>query len=136
MSFVKNEILNNNIYVFTPKGDIFELPKGSTPIDFAYCIHTRVGETMVGAIVNDSIVPLDYELQDNDIVKINTNKSAKPSKEWLNMVKSSAARNKIRAFFTKNDRELYIERGKYSLEKELRKRKIIFSKCKNENLIW
>ena len=124
---VRDEVLNNNIYCFTPKGDVIELPKGATPLDFAYKIHTKVGETTVGAIVNNNIVPLDYELKNNDIVKINTNKSAKPNKEWLNMVKSSATRNKIRAYFTKNDRELYIERGKYSLEKELRKRKIIFS---------
>ena len=124
---VKDEVLNNNIYCFTPKGDVIELPKGATPLDFAYKIHTKVGETTVGAIVNNSIVPLDYELKDNDIVKINTNKTSTPSKEWVNMVKSTATRNKIRAFFTKNDREIYVERGKYLLEKELRKRKLVFS---------
>ena len=130
---VKNEILNNNIYVFTPKGDIYELPKGSTPIDFAYCIHTRVGETMVGAIVNDSIVPLDYELQDNDIVKINTNKNSPgPSKEWLNIAKSTRAKNKIKTFFTKGAKDSYIERGKAELEKELRKRKLAFNEFLNE----
>lgn len=125
---VKDEVLNNNIYCFTPKGDIIELPKGATPIDFAYKVHTRVGETMVGAIVNNSIVPLDYELKNNDIVKINTSKSSKgPSQEWLNIVKSTQTRNKIRAFFSKNEKEIYMERGKESLEKELRKRKIAFS---------
>ena len=124
---VKDEILNDNIYVFTPKGDIFELPQGSTPIDFAYKIHTAVGDTMVGAIVNNIIVSLDNELKNNDIVKINTNKSASPSKEWLNMAKCSTTKSKIRAFFTKNERDVYIERGKYSLEKELRKRKLVFS---------
>ena len=130
---VKNEILNNNIYVFTPKGDIYELPKGSTPIDFAYCIHTRVGETMVGAIVNDSIVPLDYELQDNDIVKINTNKNSPgPSKEWLNIAKSTRAKNKIKTFFTKEAKDTYVERGKAELEKELRKRKLAFNEFLNE----
>ena len=123
---VKDEVLNNNIYCFTPKGDVIELPKGATPIDFAYKIHTKVGESTVGAIVNNSIVPLDYELNDNDIVKINTSKNSTPSKEWLKMVKCSTTKNKIRAFFTKNDKEVYIEKGKYSLEKELRKRKIIF----------
>lgn len=133
---VKNEILNNNIYVFTPKGDIFELPKGSTPIDFAYSVHTRVGETMVGAIVNDSIVPLDYELKDNDIVKINTNKNSPgPSKEWLNIAKSTRAKNKIRSFFTRSEKDNYIERGKADLEKELRKRKLSFNEfLTNENL--
>ena len=125
---VKDEVLNNSIYCFTPKGDIIELPKGATPIDFAYKVHTKVGETMVGAIVNNSIVPLDYELQNNDIVKINTLKSSKgPSKEWLNIAKCTQTKNKIRSFFTKIEREVYIERGKESLEKELRKRKIVFS---------
>lgn len=124
---VKDEVLNDNIYVFTPKGDIIELPKGSTPIDFAYKVHTKVGETMVGAIVNNSIVPLDYELQDNDIVKINTNKTSAPSKEWINIVKSTHTKNKIRSYFTKNEREIYVERGRESLEKELRKRKLSFS---------
>lgn len=124
---VKDEVLNNNIYVFTPKGDVIELPRGATPIDFAYAIHTKVGETTVGAIVNNNIVPLNYELKDNDIVKINTNKSSTPSKEWLNFVKATKTKNRIKSFFTKNDREIYIERGKYILEKELRKRKLVFS---------
>ena len=129
---VKDEVLNNNIYCFTPKGDVIELPRGATPLDFAYKIHTKVGETTVGAIVNNNIVPLDYELQDNDIVKINTNKSSTPSKEWINMAKCSTTKNKIKAFFTKNERDVYIERGKYSLEKELRKRKIVFSDFLND----
>lgn len=125
---VKNEILNNNIYVFTPKGDVFELPEGSTPIDFAYRIHTRVGETTTGALVNNNMVPLSYKLQNNDIVKIITNKNSPgPSKEWLNIVVSTQAKNKIRAFFTKSEREHYIERGKEFLEKEMRKQKIVFS---------
>ena len=130
---VKNEILNNNIYVFTPKGDIFELPKGSTPIDFAYRVHTRVGETTVGAIVNNNMVPLNSELKNNDIVKIITNKNSPgPSKEWLNIVASTQARNKIKAFFTKSERDRYIERGKDSLEKEMRKQKIVFSEFLSE----
>lgn len=124
---VKDEVLNNNIYVFTPKGDVIELPRGATPIDFAYAIHTKVGETMVGAIVNNNIVPLNYELKDNDIVKINTNKNSTPSKEWLNIVKATKTKNRIKSFFTKNDREVYIERGSYSLEKELRKRRLSIS---------
>lgn len=132
---VKDEVLNNNIYCYTPKGDVIELPRGATPIDFAYKIHTKVGETTIGAIVNNNIVPLDYELKDNDIVKINTNKNSTPSKEWINMVKSTATRNKIKAFFTKNDREIYVERGKYVLEKELRKKKLVFSDfLSNENI--
>ena len=132
---VRDEVLNNNIYCFTPKGDVIELPRGATPLDFAYKIHTKVGETTVGAIVNNNIVPLNYELQDNDIVKINTNKSSTPSKEWLNMVKATATKNKIKSFFTKNEREVYIERGKYNLEKELRKRKLVFAEfLSDENI--
>ena len=132
---VKDEVLNNNIYVFTPKGDIFELPKGSTPIDFAYKVHTKVGETMVGAIVNNSIVPLNYELKNNDIVKINTNKNSTPSKEWLNIAKATQTKNKIRSYFSKNERELNIERGKYAIEKELRRRKLVFSEFFTEENI-
>ena len=132
---VKDEVLNNNIYCFTPKGDVIELPRGATPIDFAYAIHTKVGETMVGAIVNNNIVPLNYELKDNDIVKINTNKNSTPSKEWLNIVKATKTKNRIKSFFTKNDREIYVERGTYTLEKELRKRKISISEfLSNENI--
>ena len=129
---VKDEILNNNIYVFTPKGDIFELPKGATPIDFAYKIHTGVGDTMVGAIVNNNIVSLDYELKDNDIVKIITNRNSTPSKEWLTIAKTTQAKSKIRNFFVKNEREVYLERGKESLEKELRKKKIPFNEFFDE----
>lgn len=121
---VKNEILNDNIYTFTPKGDIFELPSGATPIDFAYKIHTAVGDTMVGAIVNNNIVSLDYNLQNNDIVKIITNRNSSPSKEWLKIAKTTQAKNKIRNFFSKNEKEIYVERGKEAVEKELRKKKI------------
>ena len=96
---VKDEVLGDSIYVYTPKGDVFELPKGSTPIDFAYKVHTKIGETMVGALVNDTIVPLNSELQDGDIIKINTNKNSTPSKEWLNYAKTSQAKNKIKPFF-------------------------------------
>lgn len=124
---VKEEVLNNNIYVYTPKGDVIELPIGATPVDFAYKVHTKVGETMVGALVNGAIVSLDYQLKNNDIVKINTSKtSTGPSKEWLNFVKCTQTKNKIKSFFVKTEREIYIERGKEALEKELRKQKISF----------
>ena len=124
---VKDEILNNNIYVFTPKGDIFELPNGSTPIDFAYRVHTAIGDTMVGAIVNNNIVSLDYELKNNDIVKIITNRNSAPSKEWLNIAKTTQARSKIRNYFVRNEKDIIIERGKEILEKELRKKKLVFN---------
>ncbi|MBR4671829.1 MAG: bifunctional (p)ppGpp synthetase/guanosine-3',5'-bis(diphosphate) 3'-pyrophosphohydrolase [Bacilli bacterium] len=132
---VKDEILNDNIYVFTPKGDIFELPKGSTPIDFAYKIHTQVGDTMVGAIVNNNIVSLDYELKNNDIVKVITNRNSSPSKEWLSIVKTTQARNKIKNYFTKSEKDIYIERGKEQLEKELRKKKLAFQEFLSEENI-
>ena len=119
-----SEILNDYIYIFTPKGDVVELPKGATPIDFAYRIHSKVGDTMVGAIVNDQIVPLTYELQDNDIVKIKTNSNSTPNKDWLNIVKTSQAKNKIKSYFSKQARTIYIERGEEILEKEIRKRKL------------
>ena len=121
---VKNEVLGENIYVYTPKGDVFELPKGSTPIDFAYKVHTKIGDTMVGALVNDLIVPLNSELKDGDIVKINTNKNSTPSKEWINYVKTSQAKNKIKAFFSKVDKNEAIEKGKEAFYKEIRRRKL------------
>ena len=131
---MKEEFLKEQIYVFTPKGDVMELPKGSTPIDFAYRIHSDVGDQTIGAIVNDVIVPLDYELNDSDIVKINTNKSAKPSKQWLKFVKTAQAKNKIKSYF-KKDRENYIERGKELLEKEIRKQKLNISEVLSEENI-
>ena len=131
---VKEDVLKDTIYVFTPQGDVLELPNGSTPIDFAYRVHTRVGDTMVGAIVNNNIVPLDYKLKDDDIVKINTNKNSPgPSREWLNIAKTTHAKNKIRSFFNKNEKEDYVNRGEDLISKELRKRKLSNSVF-NENL--
>ncbi len=121
---VKEDVLKDTIYVFTPMGDVIELPNGSTPIDFAYRVHSKVGDTTIGAIVNNNIVPLDYKLKDNDIVKINTNKSSTPSQEWLNFVKTSQAKNKIKAFFNKSSKEDNYNKGEDLLSKELRKRKI------------
>ena len=123
---VKNEVFNsNNIYVYTPKGDVFELPLGSTPIDFAYRVHTSVGHQMVGAIVNGNIVPIDYKLKDGDIVKINTNKNNKgPSKEWLNIAYTTSAKNKIKAFFSKIDKDELISSGKEQLIKTIRRKKL------------
>lgn len=121
---IEQELLSSTIYVFTPKGDVVELPAGSTPIDFAYRIHSRVGDTTVGAIVNDQIVTLDYVLNDNDIVKIMTDKNSSPNKDWLNIVKTTAAKSKIKAYFSKQDKEEYIARGKELLERELRREKL------------
>ena len=127
-SNVKSEILDDNIYLFTPKGDVIELPIGSTPIDFAYRVHTGVGDKMIGAIVNETIVPLDYELKDGDIVKININKNSKgPNREWLNIAKTAQAKTKIKNFFSKIDKDDTIKRGEELLQKELRKQKLTFA---------
>lgn len=126
-SAVNADIFSDLIYTYTPKGDVVELPIGSTPIDFAYRIHSRVGDTTVGAIVNDQIVPLSYELKNDDVVNIKTNNNGTPNKDWLSFVKTSQARNKIKAFFSKQDKEEYIEKGKNILETELRKRKMAFN---------
>lgn len=134
---VKNEVFNsNNIYVYTPKGDVFELPLGSTPIDFAYRIHTSVGHQMIGAIVNGNIVPLDYKLKDGDIVKINTNKNSKgPSKEWINIAYTTSAKNKIKAFFSKIDKAELITIGKDQLVKTIRRKKLSINEVlTNENI--
>ena len=136
---VKQEF-NSTIYVYTPRGDVIELPSGATPIDFAYKVHSGVGDKMVGAIVNDVLVPLDYELKNEDVVKINTNKnSAGPSLEWVNMAKTAQAKNKIKAFFNKINKEEYIKKGEELLTRELHKRKIPYNDFytdENLNMIY
>ena len=122
VSSVKKDILTSDvIYVYTPKGDVMELPKESTPVDFAYKVHSEVGDRMVGAIVNDNIVPLDYKLSTGDIIKINTNKASKPSKDWLSFVVTTGAKNKIRGYYSKLEKDENVEKGEDLLEKELRK---------------
>ncbi|MCD6364101.1 MAG: bifunctional (p)ppGpp synthetase/guanosine-3',5'-bis(diphosphate) 3'-pyrophosphohydrolase [Synergistetes bacterium] len=113
------------VYVFTPKGDILVLPKGSTPVDFAYAIHTEVGNRCVGAIVNNRIVPLDYELKTGEIVRILTSSHGNPSRDWLSFVKTSRARTKIRQWLRrkeKGEREAHLKKGREMLVKELRQR--------------
>ena len=122
---VKEEVFQNTIYVFTPLGDVIELPNGSTPIDFAYKVHTNVGDKATGAIVNSNMVPLDYKLKNEDIVKIITNNnSSGPSREWLNIVQTTQAKNKIKAFFNRVNKEENLKKGEDILSKELRKQKI------------
>ena len=127
VSSVSEDVFNNTIYVFTPKGDVIELPYGANPIDFAYRVHSGVGDTMVGAIVNNNIVPLNYVLQNNDIIKINTNKNSTPSREWIDMAFTSQARNKIRGYFNKIDKDEYLKKGQEALLKELKKNKISYN---------
>ncbi len=134
-SLIDNNILSDLIYVFTPKGDVVELPQGATPIDFAYRIHSEVGDKMVGAIVNDQMVPITSSLHDNDVVKVMTSPNGKPNKDWLSAVKTAQARDKIKSYFSKKDRENYIERGKSLFEKEARKRKLAIGELLSEENI-
>lgn len=116
---LKVDVFSDEVFVFTPKGDVVDLPKGSIPIDFAYRIHTEVGHHCVGAKINGKIVPLEYKLKNGDIVSIITNKSNNgPSRDWLNIVASSETRTKIRSWFKKQRKEENIARGMDMMEKE------------------
>ena len=119
---IKLDIFQDQVFVFTPKGDIKDLPAGATPLDFAYRIHTDVGHRTIGAKVNNRLVPLDYRLKNGDIVEIVTTKGEHgPSRDWLNVVKTSHAREKIRQWFKRKDRDENIVHGRDSLERELRR---------------
>ncbi len=119
---IKLDIFQDQVFVFTPKGDIKDLPAGATPLDFAYRIHTDVGHRTIGAKVNNRLVPLDYRLKNGDIVEIVTTKGEHgPSRDWLNVVRTSHAREKIRQWFKRKDRDENISHGKESLERELRR---------------
>jgi GTP pyrophosphokinase len=121
MENFKIDLFTDEVFVFSPKGAVFDLPVDATPIDFAYRVHTEVGHRCVGAKVNGRIVPLDHKLKNGDIVEIITGKLNNPSLDWLNIVKTSSARTKIKGYFKKQDREQNIERGRKSVEEELRK---------------
>ena len=121
MEALKIDLFEEEVFVFSPKGDVISLKRGSTPIDFAYAIHTEVGNHCVGAKVNGAIVSLGYELQMGDRIEILTNKNSKPSRDWLNIVKTSSARSKIRNFFSKVTREDDLVHGREELAKVMRK---------------
>jgi len=121
MDSVKVELFTEEVYVFTPKGDVKGYPKGSTPIDFAYSVHTDVGHRCVGAKVNGKLVPLKYELKNGDIVEVITSPHHTPSKDWLKIVKSSRARNKIRAWIKIEERKRSIVLGREICEKDFRR---------------
>src|SRR4030043_213719 len=118
---VKVDLFPNEVYIFTPKGEVKQFPIGSTPIDFAYSIHSDIGNHCVGAKVNGKIVPLKYEFRSGDTAEIMTSPNQKPSKDWLKFVKTSRAKTKIRQWFTAEEREKSITLGKEILDKELRK---------------
>ncbi len=118
---VREDIFSQEVYVLTPKGDVVPLAAGSTPVDFAFKIHSKIGETCSGAVVNDKIVPLTYQLRNGDIVDVITNKNAHPNLSWLNFVKTNQAKHKIKAWFKRQNRERHISIGVQSLEHEFGK---------------
>lgn len=134
---IKQDVLtNDSIYVYTPKGDVLELPAKSTPVDFAYKVHTELGNTLVGALVNENIVPLDYQLKTGDIIKVNTNKSSKgPNKDWLNFVVTSQAKNKIKSYYSKLDKNESLIKGQDLLNNELRKNNLPIHDTLNQSNI-
>ncbi|MDO5028272.1 MAG: bifunctional (p)ppGpp synthetase/guanosine-3',5'-bis(diphosphate) 3'-pyrophosphohydrolase [Bacillota bacterium] len=121
MEGLKVDFFTDEVFVFTPKGDVFALAEGSTPIDFAYMIHTQVGHNCVGAKVNGKIVPLDFKLQNGNIVEIITDKSSGPSLDWIKIVKSSKAKNKIRQYLKAKDKDRNTVIGREMLEEEIRR---------------
>ena len=121
---IKSDILLANVYVFTPDGKVIELPQGSTPIDFAYKIHTDVGNKMIGCNINNKIATIDTILKTGDIVSIKTGNKSGPSADWLKICKSSYSKNKIKNFLNKQNHDILLEDGKNTLEKELLKNQI------------
>jgi len=134
LSTLKIDLYPEEVYVFTPKGKVVVLPREATPIDFAYTVHTEVGHNCVGAKVNGRMVPLRHKLHSGDIVEILTQPGHKPSRDWLSVVKSSRARNKIKHWLNIHQRERAIEIGKKLIEKEARKYRIALKDIKDEDL--
>ncbi|MCH5297639.1 MAG: bifunctional (p)ppGpp synthetase/guanosine-3',5'-bis(diphosphate) 3'-pyrophosphohydrolase [Ruminococcus sp.] len=118
---IRNDFAENDVYVFTPKGDVFNLPQGSTPVDMAYLIHTQVGHRMMGAKVNGKIVSIDYKLKTGDICEIITQKVEHPNKQWIDICKTASAKSKIRSWYKREKRDENIVEGKQMFEKELKR---------------
>ncbi|OWZ83614.1 (p)ppGpp synthetase [Natranaerobius trueperi] len=133
MEHLKVDLFSDEVFVFTPKGDVIDLPSGSTPLDFAYRIHTDIGNTCIGAKISGRMVSLDYQLDTGDVVEILTSKQATPSRDWLNIVKTSQAKNKVRQWFKRQKREENIQRGREMIEKEVKKLKIFPLKILKES---
>ena len=132
MDAVRVELYPDEVYAFTPKGDIKEFPRGATPLDFAYSIHTDVGHRCVGARVNGKLVTLRYKLKNGDIVEILTQPNHTPSRDWLGVVRTSRARNKVKQWLNANERVKAIELGRKLLEKQLRRYKVNVKKMLKE----
>ena len=135
LSTLKIDLYPEEVYTFTPKGKVVVLPRDSTPIDFAYSVHTEVGHTCVGAKVNGRMVPLRHKLHSGDIVEILTQPGHKPSRDWLAIVKSSRSRNKIKHWLNIHQRERAIEIGRKLIEKEARKYRIALKELKEEEFV-
>lgn len=118
---LKGDLFTDEVFVFTPKGDVIDLPAGSVTLDFAYKIHTDIGHRCSGARVNGRLVPLDYKLQTGDMVEVVTSKQGAPSRDWLTLVKTTQAKSKIRSWFKKERREENIEKGREMIEREIRR---------------
>ena len=116
---VKMNLFSDEVFVFSPRGDVFDLPSGSSPIDFAYQVHTDIGHRCIGARINDRIVPLNSVLKNGDIVEIITSKTAHPTLDWLNFAKTHSAKSRIRGWFKKHHRDEHIQQGRQMLEAEL-----------------
>jgi GTP pyrophosphokinase len=137
MENLKTDLLQDEVFVFTPKGKVLTLPVGSTPIDFAYAVHTEVGHSCIGARVNGRLVPLDHALQSGDTCEVFTSKveGAGPSRDWLKIVRSPRARNKIRQWFSKERREDALENGREELVRELRKQGLPVQKLMHADVL-
>lgn len=136
MESLKIDLFTNEVFVFTPKGEVINLPTGSTPVDFAYKIHSGVGNKCVGAKVDGRIVPIDYKLKNGNIVQILTSSnSAGPSRDWLKIVKSSQAKTKIKQWFKKERREENIDKGQEIIEKEIRRLGLIITTSSLQKLL-